>query len=241
MRRRRSNDCIVRSSVTERAPIQPPDPHRQVRFHTLLVVARKTWLLDALNEALAVADPAEIKRQIARYVPADVQRTLAAAGIRDEHVFPTPLLLEVQPTLVGYYRLLVGVPQKTFYGAGGGMGLFRRMETAGTITAAQRASLPAFCTAMGSALAELVRQLSPPITPRDVNELPLLTLGSQFQGGNNNIIGQAAIKGIFLSITEATKGILVRQIPTELYLTTPPGRSFVIALASDPDIRLQEP
>lgn len=133
-----------RSSVTERKPIQAPDPSRQIRFHDLLVVARKTWLLDALNEALSVADPTEIKRQISRYAPADVQRTLAAAGIRDEHVFPTPLLLEAQPSLVGYYRLLVGVPQKTFYRSGTGMGIFRRMEAAGTINAASRAALRNF-------------------------------------------------------------------------------------------------
>ncbi len=40
------------------------------------------------------------------YVPHDAQRTLAAAGIRDEHVSPTPIILESGPMPVGYYRLL---------------------------------------------------------------------------------------------------------------------------------------
>jgi hypothetical protein len=35
------------------------------------------------------------------------------------------------------------------------------------------------CRAMSEALAELMRQMSPAITPRDVAELPLLTLGGQ--------------------------------------------------------------
>lgn len=203
-------------------------------------MARRTWLLDALSEALTVADPGEIKRQLTIYVPADVQRSLAAAGIRDEQLFPTPLLLETQPSLIGYYRLLIGVPQKTFYGASSGMGLFRRMEATGTLNAAQRAALPEFCTAMAIPLAALVRQISPVITPRDVIELPLLTLGSQLQGSNNNIIGQAAIKGIFLSIAGITKDITTRQTASELHLRTPRGRLFIIALANDPDVRLQE-
>jgi hypothetical protein len=59
------------------------------------------------------------------------QQILAASANRDEHVFPLPAVLESKPTLVGYYRLLLGSPQKTAYGSGTGMGPFRRMETAG--------------------------------------------------------------------------------------------------------------
>lgn len=51
----------------------------------------------------------------AKHVPADVQKLLAAADLRDEYVFPVPAVIEAQPTLVGYYRLLLGAPQKTFY------------------------------------------------------------------------------------------------------------------------------
>lgn len=226
--------------MADRKPLQVPDPSRQIRFHDLLVVARRTWLHEALSAALAIADPGEIKRQLAAYVPTDVQRSLAAAGIRDEHIFPTPHLLEMQPSLIGYYRLLLGVPQKTSYGSGTGMSIFRRMEIAGTINDRQRAALPEFCATMAIALAELVRKTAPALTPRDVTELPLLILGSQFQGGNNNSIGQAAIKGVFLSIVEITKDMLTSQTATELRLTTPSGRSFVIALASDPDVSVRE-
>jgi hypothetical protein len=62
--------------------------------------------MDALSETLGRVDPNEIKTQLMTYVPSDVQQILAAAGVRDEHVFPTPIVLETQPTLVGYYRLL---------------------------------------------------------------------------------------------------------------------------------------
>ena len=50
------------------------------------------------SQSLAVV----LKTQLMTYVPADVQQILAAAGVRDEHVFPTPIVLETQPTLVGY-------------------------------------------------------------------------------------------------------------------------------------------
>jgi hypothetical protein len=47
--------------------------------------------------------------------------------------------------------------------------------------------------------------MSPTITLRDVAELPLLTIGAQFQGSNNNIIGQQATVDVFLSIAEIVK------------------------------------
>ena len=108
--------------------VQAPGPSGQIRFHQLLVGARKSWLADALTEALSVADPNTVKRQLSAYVPADVQKLLAAVGVRDEHVFPVPVVLEAKPTLVGYYRLLLGIPQKGFYGAATGMGQFKNME-----------------------------------------------------------------------------------------------------------------
>jgi hypothetical protein len=45
---------------------------------------------------------------------------------------------------------------------------------------------------MAENLATLVRQISPRITARDVSELPLLTLGAQLYGSNNNTIGKQA-------------------------------------------------
>jgi hypothetical protein len=113
-----------------RHAIPAPNSSRQIGFHQLLVSARKTWLIDALAEALGRIDPAKLKEQVSTYVPADAQRILAKAGIRDEHVFPTPITLETTPTLVGYYRLLLGVPQKTFYGGGTGMGPSNRWKCA---------------------------------------------------------------------------------------------------------------
>jgi hypothetical protein len=144
----------------------------------MLVAARKSVLMDALSEALGQLDPNVTKAQILAYVPADAQKILASAGIRDEHIFPVPAVLERKPTLIGYYRLLLGVSQKRFYRKGTGMGSFKSMETRGLLSPKKRPDLEHFCTAMAENLAELVRQISPKITARDVSELPLLTLAN---------------------------------------------------------------
>jgi XcyI restriction endonuclease len=90
--------------------------------------------MDALSDALGRIDPNALKRQLSRYVPSDAQQILAAADVRHEHIFPTPIILETKPTLVGYYRLLLGVSQKTFYGTGMGLSQFKSMETRGVLS-----------------------------------------------------------------------------------------------------------
>lgn len=128
-------------------PIAPPPASRQIAFHQLLVAARKTWLMDALSNALRRVDTDQLKREIAVHVPREAQRILAAAGVRDEHVFPTPVLLKEAPTLVGYYRLLFGASQKSFYSSQTRMSQFRSMETRGSINPLQGANLEHFCRA----------------------------------------------------------------------------------------------
>ena len=162
------------------AVLSPPGPGRQVAFYHLLVAARKQWFIDALWDALKSLNQAAVKDEIKKYVPPDAQRLLAGAGLRDEYIFPVPAVLEAKPSLVGYYRMLLGAPQKSFYKSSTGMGPFKTMEELGTISDNQRKRLPAFCKSMAGVLAELVRQIED-ITDRDVRELPLLTFGAQLQ------------------------------------------------------------
>lgn len=227
-----------RSMKNSELPV--PDVARQVRFHQLLVAARKTWLADALNTALGEVEPSTLKSQLLTYVPRDAQRILARAGIRDEHVFPTPIVLEAAPTLIGYYRMLLGVPQKSFYGSGSGMGPFKAMERMGTLTDRQREKLPAFCHAMSAALAELVRQISPVITPRDVAELPLLTFGAFLQGANNVSIGRQATESVFHLLAELIEPHITSHEERAIRLTNSAGRQVVLTLSADPDVRIEE-
>lgn len=220
-------------------PLHPPSSARQVAFYQLLVAARKQWFIDALSEALGQLDQTQVKKQVVQYVPRDAQKAVAAAGIRDEHVFPLPIVLENKPSLVGYYRLLLGAPQKSFYQGATGLGRFKSMEDRGAINDGQRAQLPEFCHAMASPLADLVLQI-PNITDRDLRELPLLTYGSQLQGSTNTQIGKKAMQDVFMAITEIVRKHITKQEVNRLWLTNASGRTVVVSLSSDPDVSVQE-
>jgi hypothetical protein len=120
------------------------------------------------------------------------------------------------------------------------MGQFKSMEGRGLLKPGRRPNLEGFCAAMAPGLANLVRQMAPQITPRDVAELRLLTLGAQFQGGNNNTIGKQATLNVFLAVSELVKPHIVGQEERKLTIQNSAGRRVVIALAADPDIRIQE-
>ncbi len=213
---------------------------RQLIFHQMLVASRKTVLLDALSDALGQIDPAVAKKEVLKYVPADAQKILAASGIRDEHVFPLPCVLAKKPTLIGYYRLLLGISQKRFYRAGTSMSPYKGMEQRGSYSLKGGPDLDRFCTAMSQNLAELVRRVSPKITARDVVELPLLTLGAQLYGSNNNAIGKQATLEVFLAVAEIVEPFITSKSSTKIMIKNAAERTVVIALAADPDIRVQE-
>lgn len=206
----------------------------------MLVAARKTVLMDALSDALGDINPDVIKKQLSKHAPTDARKILAAAGIRDEHVFPVPAVISHTPTLVGYYRLLLGISQKRFYRTGSGMNPYSGLEKRGIINAKQPPDLDQFCSAMSEKLADLVRQISPAITARDVAELPILTLGAQLYGSNNNAIGKQATLNVFLSVGEIVKKFITAQDGKKITIINASKRKVVIALASDPDIRVQE-
>lgn len=213
---------------------------RQVIFHQMLVAARKTVLMDALSEALSQVDPSTTKKEILRYVPREAQKILAAAGVRDEHVFPLPSVLRARPTLIGYYRLLLGISQKRFYRSGTGMAPFKSMESRGTFNTSAPPDLDGFCRVMSENLGELVSQISPRITARDVVELPLLTLGAQLYGSNNNAIGRQATLEVFMAVAEIVGPFITGKTAAKLTIQNASKRKVVIALAADPDIQVQE-
>ncbi|HLQ33277.1 MAG TPA: XcyI family restriction endonuclease, partial [Chloroflexota bacterium] len=169
----------------------------------------------------------------------DARAILAGAGIRDEYLFPTPAILIDEPRLVGYYRLLLGRPQKSFYGADG-FGMFKGMETNGTLNPRQRERLPEFCSTVGEAMGDVIRQMSPAITMQDVSDLPLLILGSQFQGMNNNLIGQRAIHEVFTAVQELVEKSIIERTERSIVVKNAAGRRVRVSVAADPDIRIQE-
>jgi len=195
--------------------------------------------MDALSEALGKSDPNIVKEQIIKYVPVEAQKVLAASGVRDEHVFPLPVVIETKPSLVGYFRLLLGIPQKSFYKGKTGMGAVRSMEETGLASPKQQRRISEFCEAMARPLAELVKQV-PNITSKDIAELPLLTYGAQLQGSNNTAIGKKAMQDVFIAVSEVMGDHIVKQEPDKLTVRNAAGRSVSISLAHDPDLAIDE-
>jgi hypothetical protein len=219
--------------------LNPPSPARQVFFHQLLLAARSLWLSDALSETLGQVDQETVQAQIRLIVPSDVRKILAAAGLREDHIFPVPVVIKIKPSLVGYFRLLLGAPQKSFYNSATGMGRFKSMEELGSLSSKQEAYLEHFCRAMSGPLSELVRQI-PDISRRDLDELPLLTFGAQLQGSNNTRIGKTAMKELFLAIKDLVAEHIVETQERRIVVQNAAGRIVHISLAQDPDVAVVE-
>ena len=235
----RKHDLTVRYSVASRNPT-PPDAQQQASIHQLLLTARKVWLSDALHDAMADVDPITLKAEIGQYVPAAAQRILAMVGIREEAVFPLPVVISAKPTLVAYYRLLAGISQKRFYAPATGMTGFKRLEEGAPLNAGLLQRLPAFCEAMCRGLNELVLQADSSLESRDVEDLQFLTLGSYYYGSLNNTIGQTATLGVFNAMLEVVEELVTDRSKDWIDLTTPAGRHYHIQVASDPDMRIVE-
>lgn len=213
---------------------------RQLQFQALLAAARNVWLHDALLEAVKKVDHKVLKSELGTLIPGDVQKILASAGIRDEQVFPAPCLIREAPQLIGYYRLLLGSPQKTFYAPGTGMSVFKSAEAKGLFGKRQEAAIGDFCLTMADLFSQLVREISPAITHRDVLELPILTLGSMFQGSNNNKIGQQATLNIFLAVADIMGDFVKARTEHAVTIVNSSGREVKIVYAGDPDICIVE-
>ena len=114
--------------------IEIPDPELQIDFSFALARIRTLYLQDALSKTVRVLDITDIDNQLGTMVPNDSLSTLASHGLRGELVFPVPVLLESNPRLLGYYRLLYGFSQKEFYTTETGASLFKNMEKSGKLS-----------------------------------------------------------------------------------------------------------
>ena len=221
-----------------------PAPVRQFYVHSMLVAARETMLNDVLLKTLGTLDPDELADDIKAVAPTAGRKALQAAGIRDELVFAAPVVLATRPSLLGYYRLLLGVSQKQFYTQASGLSRFKAMEVKNTLNDRNGDVLPELCTAINDALGEMVTGIVGGIQPRDVEQLPLIALGAQFDGSWRNQVGREATKDVFAAIKEIVKGAGTAYQESDdgrsLTLLNNSGRKITVALAADPDVVIIE-
>ncbi|MDX1909532.1 MAG: XcyI family restriction endonuclease [Bacteroidia bacterium] len=214
------------------------DPSLQVDFFLRLKVVRTQYLREALSAAIAVLSVTEIDQQLATFVPADALNQVARLGIRGEQVFPIPIILEANPYLLGYYRLLLGFSQKEFYKPQH-FGKLKAMEEKGKISDVQKAVLSEACRSLCGSSVLLTGKIAP-FAGADIDSLQLLTLGPQLRGGQNNSYGQIAAFQVLGLIREFVQPYLTEESDTELRIASATGRDMIIRFASDPDIVIYE-
>jgi XcyI restriction endonuclease len=218
-----------------------PPPDLQVGFALKLIEARTQFLQDALKATVTTLDIAELDRQLAKHAPRASLTMLASHGLRGELVFPVPLVLEKNPRLLGYYRLLYGYSQKSFYTPATGMGQFKAMEKRGSLTARHSAEVSAMCVHLGEIGALLLAGVgSTAVSDRFIDDLTLLTLGPQLRGSANVKVGTEGIEIAFGIIREIIRSAIVAEDSTKLKLKNAAGREVSVRIAADPDIKIEE-
>jgi hypothetical protein len=216
-----------------------PLPELQVAFYEKLREMRKTHLLEALLKTVTSADIGKIDAGLRVLVSNTALQRMAGWGLRGEIVFAVPYLLECNPRLLGYYRLLLGFSQKQFYGAELGFQKFKPLEERGVLKAAHRGLVRQLCAALCQSAEFLVLRVEE-LSETAVRELTILTLGPQLRGGVLNLLGTQATKEVFRIIKNVVSGGFVSASENTIAIRNAAGRFVEIEFASDPDVRIRE-
>ncbi|EMM6516310.1 XcyI family restriction endonuclease [Enterobacter ludwigii] len=223
--------------------IKFPEPKQQIEFALALKRFRGIFLQNALLETVRNMDIVALDSQLGEYVPKEDLAALATHGLRAELLFPVPIILETNPYLLGYYRLLMGYSQKEFYGSdkGFGVGSFKSMEVRGVIGKQIKSRIPELCTAFCGVASSLLSGVGPLRVSRELlDDLTLLTVGPQLRGGANNQRGTDGIILVFEIIREIVAHATAEVRESAIEVNSATGRSVLIEFAADPDIIIRE-
>jgi len=221
--------------------INIPTPELQIDFSFSLGRIRSIYLQDALSKTIDNIDLPTLDNQLSQYVPQDNLRALAKRGLRGELIFPMPCMLEVNPFLLGYYRLLLGFSQKEFYARKFGTSGFKSMEVKGTLTDNNKNRLPNLCEGMVSSVCALLDGIGIDRVSKELlDDLTLLTLGPQLRGGANVKKGVAGIVDVFEAIHDIVENAATESTQSKIQIINAADRKVFIEFASDPDIVIHE-
>jgi len=218
-----------------------PSPDLQIEFSVALAEIRNQFLQEALRETVKKLKVAELDSELAAFVPATALSAMAAHSLRAELIFPVPLLLNANPKLLGYYRLLYGFSQKAFYTSGTGVGHFKSMEERGVIPRNRHSDVPQLCRALVQCGDALLTGISPArINRHFLDDLTLLTVGPQLRGGANVKRGAKGIAQVFGALHDIVKAAALEVDDSRIVVRNAAGRLVYIEFAPDPDIIIRE-
>jgi hypothetical protein len=218
-----------------------PVPQLQIDFAFALKRIRGVALQEALLDTVRNLELKELNRELDSLVGAAELSVLASFGLRGELLFATPLVLTSKPSLLGYYRMLLGYSQKEFYEKDLGLGRFKVMEEKGRVGTVAPKDLRELCSALCVAGSSLLHGLDPiRVSSELLDDLTLLTLGPQLRGGANNQRGAAGIIQVFEIIREAVSHARPEVRERSICVRNAAGRLVLIEFAADPDIIVRE-
>lgn len=209
------------------------------------LASTRTWLRTGASDCCppcwssrAPLTSRRLDAELRDYAGSERLRALAAHGLRGELVYPVPYVLESRPMLLSYYRLLLGFSQKEFY-SDGPFGCFKLMETEGRISEGAAARLPDLCRSLIGSAWLLVNDI-PELSHEVLHSLALLTLGAQYRGSANVLLGQSMIREVFATVRDIVGPMVEEETATSLVIRNAAGRRVLIEFAPDPDIAIRE-
>lgn len=220
--------------------INLPSSRPQANVASHLEAFRKLYLQQALSKAIEEVDLRTVNAELDRLAPARDLLKLASRGIRGEFIFALPAILATKPSLLGYYRLLLGYSQKEFYQKSR-LGRFEVLEAKGELPERLSGELIQLCAALTQRASEMLNEIGfEKITLELLEDLSLLTLGPQLRGSLNTRIGQIANRAVFEIIQKAVAHALTAASESRLELSNASKRKVVIMFSADPDISIYE-
>lgn len=220
--------------------ISLPEPKLQADFAHTLQELRSLYLQDALSATVELVDIKKLDQELGEMVPEHSLKALAKLGLRGELLFAVPCLLQANPRLLGYYRLLLGYSQKEFYNTYNGLSSYKGMEQKGVLSKSRTETLAAVCESLIVSAAFLLEHTNKIISSSLLHELSILTLGGQLRGGRNVKLGNTANKKVFNVIKEMVKHVAPEISPRKIKLLNAAGNKVIIAFASDPDLVIKQ-
>ena len=221
--------------------INIPVPELQISFSKALQNIRETYLQEALSKTIDSINLSKLDKELIEFVPEKYLKVLAKNGLRGELLYAVPCLLEINPFLLGYYRLLLGFSQKEFYSSSFGTTTFKIMETKGVLLERTKEKLPDLCMALINSAIALTNGIgSNNLSGRFLDDLTLLTIGPQLRGGANVERGTAGVFDVFKVIYDIVERSIKHSSSSKIELENAAGRKVLIEFASDPDIVIRE-
>lgn len=212
-------------------------PDLQIAFFYRLKAIKEKYFIQPLSDTIKELDVTEIDKQLANYVEEKYLNKVASFSLRGELFFPIPYIIEANPFLIGYYRLLFGISQKEMFK--GQFGKFKRLEEKGEISDRTKPYIEELCKSLictGQIFVDKLDVLSPNV----VAEMQLLTLGAQFRGTRNTEVGDSATKETFNLIQGLVTPYILNVDNNEILIQNTSNRKILIKFSGDPDIGIIE-